>query len=109
MSNQFEKDIEWTEKKFLEYAESFFNVYIKKIKEKPDEAIAELLSHVALLSGQVQQLKEAFYHNHKVSKGAFDNSHLSVEKYQELDGMIKTIIPSMSKRLEKLENEQRRY
>ena len=109
MPNQFDKEIEWTEKKFLEYAESFFNVYIKKIKEKPDEAIAELLSHVALLSGQVQQLKEAFYHNHKLTSGTADVSHKAVERYQELDGMIKTIIPAMSKRLEKLENEQRRY
>ncbi len=106
MSNQFEKEIEWTDKKHLEYAESFFNVYIKKIKEKPDEAISELLSHVALLSGQVQQLKEAFYHNHKVSKGAFDNSHKAVELYQQLESSQKIQAGCFSKRLEKLENGQ---
>ena len=104
MSDQLKEDIEWTDKKQLEYAENFYNVYSKKIKEEPEKAFDELLAHVAFLSGQVQQLKEAFYHNHRVSKGAFDNSHLAVEKYQQLDGMFKTSTASVSKRLEKLEN-----
>ena len=103
MSDQVKEEIEWTDKKQLEYAENFYNVYSKKIKEEPEKAFEELLAHVAFLSGQVQQLKEAFYHNHKVSKGAFDNSHKAVELYQQLESSQKIQAGCFSKRLEKLE------
>ena len=103
MSDQVKEEIEWTDKKQLEYAENFYNVYSKKIKEEPEKAFDELLAHVAFLSGQVQQLKEAFYHNHKVSKGAFDNSHKAVELYQQLESSQKIQAGCFSKRLEKLE------
>ena len=76
MSDQLKEDIQWTDKKQLEYAENFFNVYSKKIKEEPEKAIEELLAHVA------------------------------VQKYQEFDATLKNQGKNFSKRLEKLENGQ---
>ena len=99
----------WTQKYIEESVEKLYEMYSKAIDKDPKIGMSMVLHEFCILQVTVLQLQEAFRENYKVSKGAFDNSHLSVEKYQELDGMIKTIIPSMSKRLEKLENEQRRY
>ena len=99
----------WTQKYIEESVEKLYEMYSKAIDKDPKIGMSMVLHELCILQVTVLQLQEAFRENYKVSSGAFKNSHLSVEKYQELDGMIKTIIPSMSKRLEKLENEQRRY
>ena len=65
-----------------------------------------MLSHIALLSGQVQQLKEGFYVLHEGQTLATKNSHKAVEHYQEFEATLKTQGANFSKRLEKLENEQ---
>ena len=96
----------WTNKKLEEAVKQRYELYSEAMEHDPKVAISRLLQDFCLLQMTVTQLREAFEENHKVSKGAFDNSHLAVEKYQQLDGMYKTSIASISKRLEKLENGQ---
>ena len=93
----------WTEKKIEETVKKQYQRYSKALDDDPKLAFSELLREFCLLQFTVMQLQEAFKANHKVSKGAFDNSHMAVEKYQQLDGIFKTSISSLSKRLEKLE------
>ena len=93
----------WTQKKIEETVEKQYQLYSKALDDDPKLAFSELLREFCILQVTVMQLQEAFKENHKVSSGAFDNSHMAVEKYQQLDGMYKTSIASISKRLEKLE------
>ena len=93
----------WTQKKIEETVEKQYEMYSKALDDDPKLAFSELLREFCILQVTVMQLQEAFKENYKVSKGAFDNSHLAAEKYQQLDGAFKTSTSSLSKRLEKLE------
>jgi hypothetical protein len=93
----------WTEKKVQTTAEELYKKFSKELDKDPKIAFSLILREFCFLIPRHNQLQEAYFHNSKVSKGAFDNSNLAVQKYQQLDGIFKTSTSSFSKRLEKLE------
>ena len=93
----------WTQKYIEESVEKLYEMYSKAIDKDTKVGMSMVLHEFCILQVTVLQLQEAFRENYKVSKGAFDNSHLAVEKYQQLDGIFKTSNAAVSKRLEKLE------
>ena len=93
----------WTESHIKKTAAELYERYYQVMEDDPETCYGMILTEFCFLQCKFFQLQEAFEENHKVSKGAFDNSHLAVQKYQQLDGIFKTSTSSFSKRLEKLE------
>ena len=93
----------WTQKHIEKSTEKLYEMYSKAIDKEPQIGISLVLREFCHLQCLFFQLQEAFKENHKVSSGAFNNSHAAVEKYQQLEGIFKTSTSSLSKRLETLE------
>ncbi len=93
----------WTQKHLDESAEKLYEMFSKAIDQDPQIGFSMILREFCILQCTVLQLQEAFKENHKVSSGAFKNSHIAVEKFQQLEGSYRTSTSSFSKRLETLE------
>ena len=88
----------------LKEAEDFFNRFVEAYEGKePEEITLALLREICTIKASQLQLVEAFETNWYKSNGAFENSHLAVTKYQELDGTMKSQGRNFSERLERLE------
>ena len=93
----------WTDKFIDEFAEDLYTKFSRELDKDPKIAFSLILREFCFLIPRLNQLQEAFKENHRVSSGAYENSHKAVELYQQLDGMFKTHGSAVSKRLEKLE------
>ena len=93
----------WTEKKVQTTAEELYEKFSKELDKDPKIAFSLILREFCFLIPRHNQLQEAYFHNSKVSKGAFENSHKAVELYQQLESSQKIQAGCFSKRLEKLE------
>ena len=71
--------------------------------KNPEEVTAALIGELAFLKASQMQLTEALLVNRDVQKGAFDNSRLAVQKFQELEAHLNLQGKSFSERLERLE------
>jgi len=93
----------WTKKKIEEAVENLYEMYSKAIDKDPQIGLSMVLHEFCITQVTVLQLQEAFMENHKVSSGAFRNSHEAVQLYAQVDAAVKTQGFSFSERLEKLE------
>ena len=93
----------WTASRIEKTAKELYKQYSNELDKDPQIGFSMVLREFCILQCKYFQLQEAFMHNHKVSSGAYENSHKAVEKYQQLDGILKTSTSSFSKRLETLE------
>tara|TARA_A100000172_G_C3037820_1_gene109198 strand:- start:273 stop:581 length:309 start_codon:yes stop_codon:yes gene_type:complete len=100
---KYKKDPIWTQKKIEESVEKLYEMFSKAIDKDPQIGMSMVLHEFCILQVTVLQLQEAFIENHKVSSGAFKNSHEAAQLYAQVDAAVKTQGSSFSKRLEKLE------
>ena len=77
MSNKTEPI--WTQKHLDESAEKLYEMFSKAIDKDPQIGFSMVLREFCLLQCKYFQLLEAFKENHKVSSGAFRNSHEAVQ------------------------------
>ena len=88
----------------LKEADDFFNRFVENFEGKdPAEITIALLKELCVLKASHLQVVEAIGVNSNLSNLAAENSHLAVQKYQEVDGTVKSQGRNFSKRIERLE------
>ena len=93
----------WTDSKVTEHAAQLYDAYRKLFEEDKAKGTEVILMDLCIMQGKYHQLAEAFAENHKVSSGAAEIAHISVQKYQEFDATLKNQGKNFSERLEELE------
>ena len=98
----------WSGQRVIEEAEDFFNRFVEAHEGKdPAEITLAMLREICVIKASQLQLVEHLAINWDKSNGAFKNSHLSVQKFQELEAMMKSQGLNHSERLERLESRKR--
>ena len=98
----------WSAERVEAEAEKFYNEFVEEFQGKdPATITTALIRENALLKACYFQLVEAFQANWHKSDGAFENSHLAVQKFQELEATMKCQGRNHSERLERLESRKR--
>jgi len=98
----------WSGTRVIEEAEDFFNRFVEAHEGKdPAEITLALLREICVIKASQLQLVEAFQANWHKSDGAFENSHLAVTKFQELEATMKSQGRNFSERIERLESRKR--
>ena len=94
----------WSAERVKAEAEKYYNEFVEEFQgEDPATITSALIKENAILKACYFQLVEWLTTNRDLSKGAFDNAHLAVQKYEELDGTSKSQGRNFSERLERLE------
>ena len=65
----------WTASRIEKTAEKLYKQFSKELDKEPQIGFSMVLREFGLLQCKYFQLQEVFIHNHKVSIGAFRNSH----------------------------------
>ena len=98
----------WNAERVLQEAEDLFKQFVEKYEGKdPAEITLALLRELSVVKACQLQLVEAFQANWHKSDGAFENSHLAVTKFQELEATMKSQGRNFSERIERLESRKR--
>ena len=94
----------WSAERVQAEAEKYYNEFVEEFQGKdPATVTSALIRENAILKACYFQLVEWLTTNRDLSKGAFENSHLAVQKWEELDGTMKCQGRNYSERLERLE------
>tara|TARA_R100000655_G_scaffold35235_1_gene68576 strand:- start:202 stop:522 length:321 start_codon:yes stop_codon:yes gene_type:complete len=94
----------WSGTRVLEEAENFFNTFVEVYEGKdPGEITLGLLREICTLKASQLQVIEAIQANSELARAAADNSHIAVQKFQELEATMKSQGRNFSERLERLE------
>ena len=98
----------WSAKRVEAEAEKFYNKFVEEFQgQDPASITSALIKHIAQLTAVNYQIIECLTTNGDVSNGAFENSHLAVQKFQELEATMKSQGRNFSERLERLESRKR--
>ena len=98
----------WSAKRVEAEAEKFYNKFVEEFQgEAPAVITCALIKQIAHLTAVNYQIIECLTTNGNVSNGAFENSHLAVQKFQELEATMKCQGRNHSERLERLESRKR--
>ena len=93
----------WTNSNEAKPATELYKICRQQIDEDREKGLGILLQDFFVLQSKLHQLEEAFAINQRVSSGANEVSHQTVEKYQQFEATLKTQSKNLSKRLEELE------
>ena len=95
-------------KRVLKEADDFFNRFVEAFEgADPAEITIALLKELCLLKASHLQVVEAIGVNSNLSNSAADNSHIAVQKFQELEATMKSQGRNFSERIERLESRKR--
>ena len=98
----------WSADRVNAEAEKLYNEFVEEFQgEDPATITSALIRENAILKACYFQLVEAFQANWHKSDGAFENSHLAVTKFQELEATMKSQGRNFSERIERLESRKR--
>ena len=95
----------WSSERVKAEAEKHYNEFVEEFQgEDPATITSALIRENSILKACYFQLVEALTTNRDVSNGAFENSHLAVTKFQELEATLKCQGRNYSERIERLES-----
>ena len=98
----------WSGQRVIDEAEELFNQFVEDYEGKdPAEITLALLREICCLKATNYQLVEHLAINWDKSNGAFKNSHALVQKWQEIEAIVKSQGRNYSERLERLESRKR--
>lgn len=94
----------WSAERVKAEAEKYYNEFVEEFQgEDPATITSALIKENAILKACYFQLVEWLTTNRDLSKGAFENAHLAMQKYEELDETSKSQGRHFSERIERLE------
>tara|TARA_Y100001938_G_scaffold138912_1_gene205070 strand:- start:642 stop:959 length:318 start_codon:yes stop_codon:yes gene_type:complete len=94
----------WSAERVQVEAEKHYNDFVDEFQGQDPAAITSaLLKEISELRAIHFQLVEHLSENWLVSSGAASNSHIAVQKFQELEATMKSQGRNFSERLERLE------
>ena len=97
----------WSAERVKAEAEKHYNDFVDEFQGQDPAAITSaLVKEVSELRAIHFQLIEHLGINWNVSNGAAANSHVAVQKFEELDATMKSQGRNFSERLERLENKR---
>ena len=98
----------WSGQRVIDEAEELFNQFVEDYEGKdPAEITLALLREICCLKATNYQLVEHLAINWDKSNGAFKNSHALVQKFQEIEAIVKSQGLNHSQRIERLESRKR--
>ena len=94
----------WSAERVKAEAEKLYNEFVEEFQGKDPATITSALIRKQAEQSAIQfQLIEHLGINWQVSNKASENSHVAVQKYEELLGLLKSQGRNFSERLERLE------
>ena len=99
-----ENEPKWSAERVKAEAEKYYNEFVEEFQGKdPAIVTSALIRELSELRAVNFQLIEHLSINWQVSNKASENSHIAVQKYEELLGLLKSQGRNFSERLERLE------
>ena len=99
-----ENEPKWSAERVKAEAEKFYNLFVEEFQGKDPAIVTSALIRELAEQKAIQfQLIEHLGINWQASNGACNNSHLAVQKFEELEATMKSQGRNFSERLERLE------
>ena len=99
-----ENEPKWSAERVKAEAEKFYNLFVDEFQGKDPAIVTSALIRELAEQKAIQfQLIEHLGINWQASNGACNNSHLAVQKFEELEATMKSQGRNFSERLERLE------
>ena len=94
----------WSAERVKAEAEKFYNLFVEEFQGKDPAIVTSALIRELAEQKAIQfQLIEHLGINWQASNGACNNSHLAVQKFEELEATMKSQGRNFSERIERLE------